>query len=210
MRIIDISVPVNHKLPLWPNSSGLCLTRVAKIGKKSMVNETHIEMNAHVGTHIDAPLHFISRGLSIDGVPLDVFVGPVVVVYLPKVKEVAAKDLEKLSLPKDTKRILFKTSNSILWDQKVKKFKKDYVGLTADAASWLVKRGVKLVGIDYLSIAKFTEAVAVHKVLLGNSVYIIESLNLTGVKPGTYKLICLPIKITNSEAAPARAVLIKS
>lgn len=208
MRIIDISVPVSHGIPLWPNSSGLCLTKVSKIGKKNVVNETHIEMNAHIGTHIDAPLHFISKGTSIDKIPLDIFIGEALVVYLPKVKEITARDLEKLSLPKSIKRVLFKTSNSLLWDKKVKKFKQDYVGLTADAASWLVKRGVKLVGIDYLSIAKFDEAVPVHKILLGKNIYIIESLNLTGVKPGTYKLICLPLKITNSEAAPVRAVLL--
>ena len=208
MKIIDISVPISHKIPLWPNSSGLCLTRVAKIGKKSVVNETNIEMNAHVGTHIDAPLHFISKGISIDKSPLDIFIGPAFVANLPKVKEITAKDLQTLSLPKDVRRILFKTSNSLLWKKKVKKFKKDYVGLTADAALWLVKRGVKLVGMDYLSIAKFSEAVAVHKILLGKNVYIIESLNLTGVKSGTYKLVCFPIKITDSEAAPARAVLL--
>ncbi|MDP2642157.1 MAG: cyclase family protein [bacterium] len=205
--IIDISVPIDNRLPLWPNSSGLCLTRISKIGKKNAVNETHIEMNAHIGTHIDAPLHFIPRGTSIDKSPLDTFIGPAFVAYLPKVKEITAKDLEALSLPKGVKRILFKTSNSLLWEKKVKKFKKDYVGLTAGAASWLVKRGVKLVGIDYLSIAKFSEATVVHKILLGNSVYVLESLNLTGVKSGTYKLICLPVKVTDSEAAPVRAVL---
>ena len=173
-----------------------------------MVNETHIEMSAHVGTHIDAPLHFISKGVSIDKSSLDTFIGLAFVAYLPKVKEITAKDLEALKLPKGVKRILFKTSNSLLWEKKVKKFKPDYVGLTADAASWLVKRGIKLVGMDYLSIAKFSEAIAVHKILLGNNVYIIESLNLTGVKSGTYKLICFPLKITDSEAAPVRAVLL--
>ena len=208
MKIIDISASINHQIPVWPNSSGLCLTRVSKIGKKSVVNETHIEMNAHIGTHIDAPLHFISQGISVDKLPLDTFIGSAFVAYLPKVKEITVKDLEALSLPKGVKRILFKTSNSLLWEKKVKKFKKNYVGLTAEAASWLVKRGIKLVGMDYLSIAKFSEAIAVHKILLGNNVYIIESLNLTGIKPGIYELICLPLKIADSEAAPARAVLL--
>lgn len=209
MKIIDISLPINDNLPLWPNSSGLCLTRVAKIGKKSTVNETHIEMNAHAGTHIDAPFHFIPRGKTIDKSPLGVFIGPVVVVNLPRIKEIGARDLERLPLPKNVKRILFKTSNSLLWQKKVKKFKKDYVGLTPDAALWLVRRGIKLVGIDYLSIAKFSEAMAVHRILLGKNVYIVESLNLAGVKPGTYQLICLPLKLADAEAAPTRAILIK-
>ncbi|MSR87957.1 MAG: cyclase family protein [Candidatus Zambryskibacteria bacterium] len=209
MKIIDISVTIDQHLPLWPNSSGLCLTPIARIGKKSLFNETHIEMNAHIGTHIDAPLHFIDKGVSIDKSLLDTFIGPAVVVDLLKSKEITVKDLETLHLPKGVKRILFKTSNSKLWKNKVKKFKKDYVGLTAGAATWLVKRGVKLVGIDYLSIAKMSEAVEVHRILLRKNVYILESINLTGVKPGTYELISLPLKISGAEAAPVRAILLK-
>jgi arylformamidase len=208
MRIIDISVLANDKITIWPGNTSPQIRRLSDMKKGDAYNETSLEMNVHTGTHIDAPLHFISKGVSIDKSPLDIFIGPAFVAYLPKVKEITVKDLGKLSLPKGIKRILFKTSNSLLWEKKVKKFKKDYVGLTADAASWLVKRGIKLVGMDYLSIAKFGEAVAVHKILLGNNVYIIESLNLTGVKPSTYELICLPLKIADSEAAPVRAVLL--
>lgn len=209
MRIIDISVSVDRNLPLWPKSSGLRLTQVSRIGKRSDANETHIEMNAHIGTHIDAPLHFISDGSSIDEAPLDVFAGTAVVVYLPRAQKITAQDLEQLSLPKGVKRILFKTSNSLLWENGVRKFNQNYVGLTAEAASWIVKKGIKLVGIDYLSIANFDEAVLVHKILLGKGIFILESLNLTGVKPGSYELICMPLKITGAEAAPVRAVLVK-
>ena len=207
MKIIDISVPVSNNLPLWPNSMGLCIKRISKIGSKNLVNETHIEMNAHIGTHIDAPLHFIAKGKSIDKLPLDIFMGPVFVAYLPKVKEIGVKDLEKLSIPKGVKRILFRTSNSPLWG-KTKRFKKNYVGLTESGASWIAKKGIKLVGMDYLSIAKFDEAAKVHQILLGKGICIIESLNLTGVKSGVYELICLPVKIAGSEAAPTRAILI--
>jgi arylformamidase len=116
--------------------------------------------------------------------------------------------LERVKFPKGIKRVLFKTSNSSLWGRG-KKFKADYVGLTIEAAKWLVKKGVKLVGIDYLSIAKMSEAVKVHQILLGNGVYIIESLDLSKVSEGNYHLICLPLKITGSESAPARAILLK-
>lgn len=206
MKIIDISVSIDKHTPLWPNSSGLRLTPIAQLGKKKAFNETHLEMNAHVGTHIDAPLHFIQKGVSIDRSPLETFMGSAVVIDLPRVKEITAKDLEKLSLPKGTKRILFKTSNSKLWK---KKFQKDYVGLTMGAADWVVRNGVQLVGMDYLSVAKMSEAVEVHRILLGKGIYILEGINLSGVKPGSYELICMPLKISGAEASPARAVLLK-
>lgn len=209
MKIIDISLPVNKDLPLWPTSSGFSYKQLSKIGKGVFVNESHLNMNLHTGTHIDAPLHFVKNGSSIETAPLDVFFGPAVVVFIPGVTEISLAHLEKLGLPKGVKRILFKTDNSKVWPLKVKKFKKNYVGLTAEAATWLVKRGVKLVGIDYLSIATLKEAKEVHQVLLGKGAYILEGLNLSHVKPGEYTLACFPVKLTGAEASPTRAVLLK-
>jgi len=209
MKIIDISLPISADLPFWPNSSGLSIKRVRKIGKNSLVNETHVSMNAHVGTHIDAPLHFLAQGEAIDKVMLNIFIGPAFVVHLPKVKEIAARDLEKLSLPKNTQRILFKTSNSSLWKRKVKKFRADYVGLTSDAARWLAKRKFKLIGVDYLSVAKKDEAAEVHRVLLAKEICLLEGIDLSAVSSGKYEIICFPLKLVGREAAPARAVLVK-
>lgn len=192
-KIIDISVPVQEGMPVWPKSPGINLAR------------SQIKTDLHVGTHIDAPLHFISKGASVDKMGLDKLVGRAAVVYLPRVKTIGAKDLEKLNLPQKTTRLLFKTSNSSLWQ---KKFQKDFVGLTPDAALWLVKRGIELTGIDYLSIARYRETVKVHRILLKNKVVILESLNLAGVKPGIYQLICLPLKLIGTEAALARALLL--
>lgn len=208
MNIIDISVPVDGKTIIWPGNKSPQIRRLSDMKKGDDHNETSLEMNVHTGTHFDAPLHFISNGKSIDQIDLKTFIGPAFVAHLPKVKKITAKDLETLSLPKDVKRILFKTSNSLLLQKKVKKFMPNYVGLTADAASWLVKRKIKLVGIDYLSIAKFSEAVTVHQILLKTGVAILEGLNLNKVKKGKYQLICLPIKIANVEAGLARAVLL--
>ena len=192
MKIIDISVPIDKNLPLWPKSSGFRLTKINE-------NESHIEMNAHVGTHLDAPLHFIPKGLPIDKMPLSTFVGPALVTSPAKIKDI----------PKGTERALFKTSNSKLWAKNGNKFHEGYIGLTTKEAELLVKRKIKLVGIDYLSIAKFEEAKEVHKILLKSGMAILEGLNLTIVKPGKYQLICLPVKISNIEASPTRAILVK-
>ncbi len=207
-KIIDISVPIDKSLPLWPGSSGFRLTRVAKIGKEGAFNESHVELNVHVGTHVDAPLHFVKDGKTIAEVPLDTLVGEVVVAHVPKVKRITEEDLKKLSLPKGTKRILFKTSNSALW-KKGNKFDRDYVGLTTSAAIWLAKQEIRLVGIDYLSIAIMSEAKEVHQALLGAGIYILESLDLSRAKAGKAELVCLPLKLALAEAAPARAFLIQ-
>lgn len=207
--IIDISLPIDKRMILWPGNSGPKLKRISDMKREGMHNETSLEMNVHTGTHIDAPLHFVSNGRSIDKIDPEIFIGPVFVVNLPMAKEITSKELDKVKLPRGAKRLLFKTSNSSLWNKKNLKFKRDYVGITPDAASWLVQHKIKLVGIDYLSIAKFSDAVAVHQVLLKAGIVILEGLNLSRVKKGSYQLVCLPIKIADSEAAPARAVLIK-
>ncbi len=207
--IIDISVPIDESMILWPGNSHPKFKRLYSMKRGSTHNEISIEMNTHTGTHIDAPRHFVLNGKAIDQMDPNIFVGPTWVVNMPDVKEIKSSNLEKLKLPRSIERILFKTANSSLWNKKNPKFRKDYVGLTPDAASWLVKRKIKLVGIDYLSIAKFTDVLAVHRILLKAGIIILEGLNLSKVKKGKYQLVCLPIKIANAEAAPVRAILIK-
>lgn len=209
MKIIDISVSIDENVPVWPTASAPQCISTFSIGKGHSANDSSIHMGLHTGTHIDAPLHFIDKGKSIDELQLETFIGPALIVHLPRVKEITADDLDKLEIKKDVTRILFKTSNSSLWGSG-SQFKKDYVGLTVSAAKWLVKRNIKLVGVDYLSIAKFEEAIEVHKILLGEGVALLEGINLSKVKPGIYQLICLPIRFANLEAAPVRAVLVRS
>ncbi|MDO8492707.1 MAG: cyclase family protein [bacterium] len=208
--IIDISIPVNHKTPIWPKTPRLRLKNICSIKKGDSANDTKIEMSLHTGTHLDAPRHFFSGGQSIDKMPLQIFIGPAFVAYLPKVKKITAYDLEKLHLPRGVSRLLFRTSNSLLWKKRISKFQKNYVGLTADAAMWLSKRKIKLVGVDYLSVSAFDETVPVHRILLKKGIALLEGINLGGVKQGVYQLICFPVKISNLEAAPVRAVLIKN
>lgn len=208
MKIIDISIPVNKRMILWPGSPGLRLKRVVDMKKGRTYNETFLEMSAHTGTHIDAPLHFISKGKSIDKLSPEIFIGRVFVADLSGLEKITSKDLEKIKLPRGVKRLLLKTSNSSLYGKKNYKFKKDYVGLTAKAAEWLAKRSFKLVGIDYLSVAKFDETAEVHKILLSGGMVILESINLSNIDQGEYQLVCLPIKISGIEAGLTRAVLL--
>jgi len=208
MKIIDISVSISSKIPTWPKVPKPRFSLISSLKKRDVSDDTKIEMSIHTGTHIDAPSHFLTKGKSTDKLPLKTFIGPAFVASLPKVKEITAEDLEKLNLPKGIKRLLFKTSNSLFWKKGLSKFQKNYVGLTEGAALWLSKRGIKLVGIDYISIAKFSEAVPVHQILLKKEIVILEGLDLSKVRQGTYKLICFPVKISNIEAALARAVLI--
>jgi len=208
MRIIDISVLVDDSITIWPGNKSPQIKRLSNMKKGDAHNETSLEMNVHTGTHIDAPLHFISNGKSIDQINLNTFTGSALVVNLSHVKEITAMDLNKIKLPRGTTRLLFKTSNSLLCNKKNHNFKRNYVGITPDAASWLVKRKIELVGIDYLSIAKIEDAAEVHRILLEKNVAILEGTNLANVVEGEYQLICFPIKIANAEGAPVRAVLL--
>lgn len=208
MKIIDISVTVSDSTPLWPRTPRLKLNAHASMRHGDEANDTNIQINLHTGTHLDAPLHFVKQGKSIDRIPLDVFIGPVFVAYLPKIKKITADVLTSLSIPRSTTRILFKTDNSKRWRAKSPRFTKNYVGLDESGARWLATRGIKLVGVDYLSVAAFDEAGPVHRVLLKKNIVLLEGINLSGVASGRYQLICLPIKFKKTEAAFTRAVLV--
>ncbi len=90
-------------------------------------------------------------------------------------------------------------------------FDEDFIFISRDGARHLAERGVRSVGVDYLSVGGFREdAVETHQALLDAGIWIIEGLNLNGVEPGLYELICLPLKLIGSEARPARAILRRS
>ncbi|MBI2626196.1 MAG: cyclase family protein [Candidatus Nealsonbacteria bacterium] len=208
-KIIDISVPIKEGMTVWPKGLAPLFKMISSFNKGDQWTETEVKMNLHSGTHLDSPLHKIKGGSSIDKLRLEEMIGPAFVVHLPKIKVITAQDLDDLNLPKNTARLLFKTFNSNFWKNKEKKFQKKFVGLSPDAASWLVSHKIKLVGNDYLSVAQFDKQPEVHKILLENKIILLEGLNLSSVKAGVYQLICLPMKFMNTEAASARAILIK-
>lgn len=209
MRIYDISLTISPDIPIWPGDPRLVIERVATIDAGSEVNLTRLEMCAHTGTHVDAPFHFINTDAkTVDQLSLKVLSGRAYLLNLPTCDLITASVLENAEIPPRTRRLLFKTRNSAYWSTHGNTFREDYVGLSKDGAQWLVNRGVKLVGIDYLSIAPFSETRATHEILLKAGVVVIEGLDLSQVSQGRYTLHCLPIKLAGADGAPARAILI--
>ena len=205
--LIDISVAISPDLPIWPGSPDICLDRSLSLEKGDIANDTTIQFSVHTGTHVDAPSHFVRDGYSVEQMPLDVLVGEAVVVDLSTVDAITPEILDDLDLPAGVQRLLIRTRNSALWEQQVKEFQTDFVALTAEAAQWIVDRGIRLIGVDYLSVQRFHDGPETHLNLLNAEVTIVEGLNLASVLPGSYELICLPIKLKGAEGAPARALL---
>lgn len=206
-KIIDISLPIHEDMVVWPGSPKTEVRQITALEIHG-VNGTSLSCDSHVGTHIDAPLHFIDKGSSIDKAPLSSLIGPAVVVQLSDVEKIDAKALNSMDLAGDVKRLLFKTDNSTFWADDNSEFRSDYAALTPDGAQWVVDRHILLVGVDYLSVGRYKhDGRQTHKILLNSGVVILEGLNLSGVKPGNYELICLPLKVLGAEGAPARAVL---
>lgn len=208
MRIYDITLTLSDEIPSWPGDPKFFMERFDKIEAGDNTNTTRFEMSAHTGTHVDAPYHFINHGKGVDQLSLKILTGRVYVLHLPEVNVVTAADLEKADIPPRTRRLLIRTRNSEYWAKGVKEFQTDFVGLTADAAEYLVKRGVKLVGVDYLSVAPYKQSRPTHEILLRANVIIVEGLNLAEVAQGRYMLYCLPLKLKGADGAPARVILI--
>lgn len=173
----------------------------------NQANVSRLDCDVHVGTHVDAPWHFLKNGATVEQLPLDILIGPAIVAYLPGASAITASDLADLALPTGTKRLLLRTSNSELWAAGVTEFRTDYVALTADAARWVVDQSIYLIGVDYLSVQRYEDDPLTHQILLEAGVIILEGLNLAGVRPGVYELICLPIHLVGADGAPARVVL---
>jgi arylformamidase len=123
-------------------------------------------------------------------------------------ESITAQVLQRAEIPPRTRRLLFKTRNSEFWAQNKRDFRQDFVSLSLDGAQYLVERGVKLVGIDYLSVAPYKEGGPIHETLLKAGVVIVEGLNLYEISQGRYALYCLPLKIKGADGAPARAILV--
>jgi len=205
MKIYDVSVPISRDLAQYPGDPQITITRKQTIGKNgAKCNLSKISLGSHSGTHIDPPFHFFEDGITADKLPLELLIGRARVVHITSacIDEAA---LQEFDFGPDV-RVLFKTRNSYLWSQP--KFVEDFVYITPGAARMLVNNGIKVVGIDYLSVEKFGfEEAETHRILLGAGTVIIEGLDLREVEPADYDMICLPLKIENSDGAPARVVL---
>ena len=202
-RFYDITIPITDGMIVYPGDRPVRFRRTHTI-ERDGVNLREIESGTHIGTHMDAPCHFIAGGATLDDIPLDVLLGEVEVVET-EVAMIDRATLESLHLD-DWRAIFFKTRNQSLWA--LDRFSKEYVSLTPDGAEFLAAKGTKLVGIDSRSIECFeTHDYPVHKALLGSGTFIIEGLYLNDVPAGRYRLHCLPMKLAAADGGPVRAVL---
>jgi arylformamidase len=208
MDLFDISIPLRPDTIVYPGDAPLRAERTSAIARGDAYNLTRLQLSAHAGTHVDAPLHFIDGAASVTDLALAALIGPAFVVDATTVSaDIDAAALSRLEIPAGATRLLFKTPNSRLWDRQ--EFSSDFLGVTNDAAATLVSIGVRLVGIDYLSLAPASDPAPPHLTLLKAGVIILEGIDLRAVEPGPYQLICLPLKIEGCEGAPARAVLLR-
>jgi arylformamidase len=201
--ILDISVPIRAGMHVYPGNPGFRLERHESIADGAQANVSKLELGVHNGTHVDGALHFIDGAAGTEALPLEACVGPAEVVDATSVEtDIDEAALQSLPLG-DSERVLLKTRNSRLWE--LPEFTPDFIRLTGSGARYLIARGVRLIGIDYLSIGD-AEA---HRELLGAGVVALEGLDLRVADPGTYQLVCLPLRLEGSDGAPSRAILVR-
>lgn len=210
MHTYDITLTLHPDMPVWPGDPAVEIERVSKIEDGASANVTRLAMAVHAGTHVDAPYHFLGGDtVTVDHLPLELLTGRAFVLHLPDgVDLITAQVLRNCHIPPRTRRILFKTRNSKIWEQPGLGFQKDFVALSADGAQYLIQHGVRVVGVDYLSVAPYADGVPTHKILLEANVLIVEGLNLSQVPQGRYAMYCLPLKIAGADGAPARVILV--
>ena len=208
-RIWDVSVPLRHGGLVYPQNPPISITPVKSIAAGDTANVSRIDLGSHTGTHVDAPLHFMDGGAGVDELPLDVLIGPArLIAFGDEVLVVGEADLRRHDLTGVT-RLLIRTRNSAWLASGSTEFHPDFTHVAPDAAEYLVSIGVRLVGVDYLSVEQFhSPHHRTHKTLLSNGVVIVEGLVLSEPLPGDYELYCLPMLLAGLDGAPARAVLI--
>jgi arylformamidase len=206
MPIYDITVPLSPALPGYPGDPEVTITPIAQLQWGDVANVSRLVLGSHTGTHLDAPRHFFTDGMAIDDLDLHLLMGPARVCAFPHVTtHLTAADLRPLALH-GIHRLLLQTPNAALWERTG--FQANYIALTESAAHLLVELGVRLVGIDYLSVDAFERHdCPVHRILLGAGVLILEGLDLRTVPPGDYELLALPLLLQHGDGAPVRAVL---
>jgi arylformamidase len=202
----DISIPLKNGMVTWPGDPPVKVKRLLDVDHGDGITLSAISMGTHTGTHMDSPFHFIKGGKGLDEMPFDATIGLARVIEIYDEKSIKIEELLKCRIRKG-ERVLFKTKNSArCW--KSNSFKKDFVYISQDAAEFLANRKIRTVGVDYLSVDEFGHNESMtHMTLLKAGIWIIEGLNLCQIEQGTYQMICLPLKIVNSDGAPARAIV---
>ena len=194
-------------MPVWPGSPGYSARLVKSLAGGDPADATELTLEVHTGTHLDAPSHTLPGAATMGEYDLATGYGKALVVDTGDASRIDAVVLEGLGIPAGTERLLLRTRNTTGVPLHSRTFTEDYAALTLDGAEYLVSRGIRLVGIDYLSIQRFEDPADTHHTLFRGGVTILEGLKLDDVDPGHWELVCLPLSMPGLEAAPARAVL---
>jgi arylformamidase len=205
---IDISLPIYEGMVGGPHDPPVTVKLVRDPAKGDAVTMSQLTIISHTGTHIDSPRHFFIDGTCIDDLPLDIFIGPARIIEIKDTVSIKPVELEQYNI-QPGERILFKTKNSS-WVYDTDKFVTPYVYISNEAASFLVEKKIRLVGIDYITVGGYEpreDNRVVHVTFLNNGVSILEEVNLKGVKPGNYELMALPLRFRKGDAAPCRAII---
>ncbi len=204
-KLYDVTVPLSPEVPTYPGDPPFEIRPTQRLADGGAFNATRISLGTHLGTHVDAPSHFLAGGATVDELPLEILMGKTRVVEVSARDRIDRADLEALDL-RDDIRVLLKTRMSGQMHRPA--VQEDHVYLTVDAANYLAQAGLKLVGIDYLSLDRFgTVDYPSHHALLEAGVVVVEGLDLSEVEPGEYEMTCLPLRIVGAEGAPARVIL---
>lgn len=205
MALHDVSVPIREGMPIYPDNPGYSHELDSAIDAGATANVTRLVMGAHTGTHVDGPMHFYEGGPGAEALDLGVMVGPCEVVEIPErgLEPIGREVLESAAIPDSCERLLLKTTNSLLWDRD--EFTREFIRLDGSGAELVLERGIGLIGIDYLSIGDGDA----HRALLGAAppVVAVEGLDLRTIAPGSYTLICLPLRLLGTDGAPSRVLL---
>lgn len=202
---IDVSAHVAPGVtPTWPGSPAIGFERRLDIARGDVATDTTLTMSVHTGTHIDAPAHFVAGGRTVEQLDLSALVGPAYVADLRGVDPITAAALDAAGIPADTERLLLLTDSSAPWEPE---FREDFPALSVDGAHWIVARGMRCVGIDYLSVQPYHGSDEVHLSLLGAGIVLVEGLRLGAVRPGRCEFVCLPLLLVGCEGSPARALV---
>lgn len=209
MIIHDISMTVTPGMVTWENSeAALSLAWASQIGADSVCNVSTLSGGSHTGTHLDAPLHFVEGGGEVSALDIHTLVGPAHVTEIFGSSQITEDDFKAAAIPAGTERLLLKTDNTRRGLLHNPQFHRDYVGIAPSGARWLTAQGVRLVGVDYLSVGPYGDDNAItHQILLGAGLVVVEGLMLADVPAGSYMLAALPPKVHGAEGSPCRAVL---
>jgi arylformamidase len=205
---IDITMPMRDKMVHGPGVGDTRIIKINDVEKGDPVTMSELTVISHAGTHIDAPRHFFRGGKTMDDMPLEMFIGPARIIEIKDTASVKVEELKPYDIKKGEK-ILLKTRNSGRV-YRTDDFYDDYVYISSEAAHYLAEIGISVIGIDYISIGTFSSVenvVETHTAFLSKDIWVIEGINLSGVTPGNYEIICLPIRLEQGDAGIARAII---